>query len=129
MSSSIIKMNILFYRGELALEAHLWVWDNFWQRKWSLIAFYFILKACFVFNIFKFLSWLFISERNCLIRKLKSISRFLTSQTDKQIITIHLLPNILRSKDNQAFKLGQAIKYKVRNIFSTPLFVFLKSFI
>ena len=76
-------MNILFYRGELALEAHLWVWDNFWQRKWSLIAFYFILKACFVYNIFKFLSWLFISERKLLDKKAK-VNFKISDVTDRQ---------------------------------------------
>ena len=53
-------------------------------------------------------------------------------------ITIHILPNISRSKGNQTMKLGQVIEYN-RNIFlqgscrkwvretnSRPLFVFLK---
>ena len=31
----------------------------------------------------------------------------MTSQTGQQIITIHMLPNISRSKDNQAKKFGQ----------------------
>ena len=35
------------------------------------------------------------------------------SQTEKQIITIHLLPNIWRSKDNQTIKFGQLIEYKI----------------
>ena len=34
------------------------------------------------------------------------ISKFLTSQLGKQTITIHILPNILRSKDNQTMILG-----------------------
>ena len=29
--------------------------------------------------------------------------------------TIHILPNILRSKDNQTMKFGQLIAYKVKN--------------
>ena len=33
------------------------------------------------------------------------------------IIIIHILPNILRSKDNQAMKFGLLIKYNVRNFF------------
>ena len=41
----------------------------------------------------------------------------MTSQTGKQIIAIHILPNISRSKDNQAMKFGQLIKYNVGNIF------------
>ena len=39
------------------------------------------------------------------------------SQTGKQIITKHILPNISRGKGNQAKKLGQLKKYNVRNIF------------
>ena len=39
------------------------------------------------------------------------------SQTEKQIITIHIFPNILlRSKDNQAMKFSQLIEYSMRSI-------------
>ena len=41
----------------------------------------------------------------------------MTSQPGQQIITIHILPNDPRSKDNQGMKFGQLIKYNVRNIF------------
>ena len=41
----------------------------------------------------------------------------MTSSTQKQIIAEHILPNISRSKSNQAMKLSQLIKYNVRNIF------------
>ena len=40
----------------------------------------------------------------------------MTSQTGQQIITIHILSNISRSKGNQTIKFGQLIKYN-RNIF------------
>ena len=33
----------------------------------------------------------------------------MTPQTGQQIITIYILPNISRSKDNQAMKYGQLI--------------------
>ena len=39
------------------------------------------------------------------------------SQTGLQIITIHILPNISRSKGNLTIKFGQIIKYSMRNIF------------
>ena len=39
------------------------------------------------------------------------------SQTAKQIITIHILPDIPRSQGNQAIKLSQLIEYNMRNIF------------
>ena len=49
--------------------------------------------------------------------KLRLISELMTSLTGKRIITIYILPNISRSKGNQATKFGQLIKYNVRNIF------------
>ena len=36
---------------------------------------------------------------------------FMTSQTEKQISTIRLLPNIPRIKGNQIMKFGQLIEY------------------
>ena len=38
----------------------------------------------------------------------------MTSQTGQQIITIHILPNISKSKDNQAIKFGELIDYSMR---------------
>ena len=40
------------------------------------------------------------------------------SQTGKQLIIIHILPNISRSKGNQTIKFSQLIEYDMRNIFS-----------
>ena len=37
------------------------------------------------------------------------------SQTGQEIITIHILSNILRSKENQTMKFGQLIGYEMRN--------------
>ena len=39
----------------------------------------------------------------------------MTSQIGQQIITTHILPNISRSKDNQAMDFGQLVKYNMRN--------------
>ena len=41
----------------------------------------------------------------------------MTSQPGEQTITIHILPNISRSKGNQTMKFGQLIEYNMRNIF------------
>ena len=41
----------------------------------------------------------------------------MTSQRGKQTLVIHVLPNILRSKGNQAIKFGQLIDYSMRIIF------------
>ena len=56
---------------------------------------------------------------NGLLTKIKLNSRiweFKTSQNEKQILKIHILPNILRSKENLTMKFGQLIEY-VMNIF------------
>ena len=55
--------------------------------------------------------------KNNLIKKIKLISKFMTSQPDYQAIAIHILPNISRSKDIQTVKFGQLILYNIRNIF------------
>ena len=80
-------------------------------------AFYFISRTLFVFSIFKFLSWIFGYAGNGLIRNLGLISKCMTSSTEKQIITIHILPNISRSKDNQSREFGQLIEYNMRKVF------------
>ena len=41
----------------------------------------------------------------------------MTPQTGQQIITIHILSNISRTKANQAMKFGQLINYSARIIF------------
>ena len=41
----------------------------------------------------------------------------MVSLTGQQIITIHIFPNILRSKISQTVKIGQLIENSMRNIF------------
>ena len=50
-----------------------------------------------------------VMKKNGLIRKLRLISEFIRPQTGKQIITIHILTNISRSKGNHTMKFGQLI--------------------
>ena len=50
-------------------------------------------------------------------RKIKLISKFMTSQPGQQTITIHTLPNNSQSKENQVMKFGQVIENNKRNIF------------
>ena len=45
------------------------------------------------------------------------ISKLIKSQAGQQIITIHILLDIYRSKGNQTMKLGQLIEYNMKNIF------------
>ena len=52
-----------------------------------------------------------------MIRKIRLISKFITSQPEKQAIAIHILPNISRSKGNQTMASAELIKYNMRNIF------------
>ena len=56
-----------------------------------------------------------------LIRKLRLISKFMTSSTGKQIITIHIFPNISRSKGNQAINFGQLIEFICEKDFSSKI--------
>ena len=80
-------------------------------------AFYFMLKALFVLGIFTFLSWFFGYVKNSFMRKLWFISKFMTSPTGQQIIAIHILRNISRSKINQTKKFDQLIEYNMGSIF------------
>ena len=55
--------------------------------------------------------------RNSLVININLISKFVTSKLGKHTIATNILPNISRSKENQTMKLGQLIKYNMRNIF------------
>ena len=78
-------------------------------------AFYFMLKALFVFKIF--LHFGCVEKRLDEKTQVKSAIKFMASQTGQQIIAIHMLLNILRSKGNQRLKFGQLLEYKIRNFF------------
>ena len=51
------------------------------------------------------------------IRKIRLISKLMTSQPGSQRIAIHILVHISRSKDNQTMKFGQLTEYNMRNNF------------
>ena len=78
--------------------------------------FYFTLKALIVLKIFRTLSWHFGHVGNGLIRKIRLISKSMTSQPGKQTIAIHIFTNTSK-KSNQAMKFGQLIEYNMGNIF------------
>ena len=61
-------------------------------------------------------------RKNGLIRQIRLISKFMTSQPGKQTIAIDMLPNISRSKGNQSMKLGQLIKYNKCDNFLQKLY-------
>ena len=55
--------------------------------------------------------------KNRLIRKLRSISKFMTSQSGKHTFPIHVLPNISKSKGIHTMKFGQLIDSNMKSIF------------
>ena len=59
-------------------------------------------------------------RENGLIQKIRLISKFMTSQPGYQAVTIHILPNISRSKGNQSIKFGQLIECNKRNNLQKP---------
>ena len=56
-------------------------------------------------------------EKKGFIKKIRLISKFMTSQPGKQTITIHILTNILRSKGNQTM-IGSGGAGSLSKIFS-----------
>ena len=69
------------------------------------------------YDILSFCLDILVMHKNGLIRKIKLISKFMTSQPGKQPLAIHVLPNISRRKGNQTIKFGQLMKYHMRNNF------------
>ena len=80
-------------------------------------ALYFTLKALFVLKILDVCFNFLIMQKNSLIRKIWLFSKFITSQPEKQTFAIHILPNILRRKDNETIKFAHLIEYNMRNYF------------
>ena len=107
------------YENSFGLKVHCQVWDNILANESPLKmmknAFYFTLKAVVVLKTFKFLSWSFSLVEKRLDEKDKV--NFKKKRKRKKTMTIYILPNISRSKDNQIMKLGQLIQYNMRNVF------------
>ena len=49
-------------------------------------------------------------KKNGMIRKIRLISKFMTSQPGWQTIKMHVVPNIPRNKSNQTVEIGQLIE-------------------
>ena len=96
-TAQIVKGALLALRNFLTTESRLKMMKN---------AFYFTSKALLVLKMY----------RNSLIKKIRLISNFMTSQPGWQTIVIHILPNISRTKDNQTMKFGHLIKCNKKNI-------------
>ena len=80
-------------------------------------AFYFILKVLSYLRYLHFPPNFLVMQENGLIRKLKFVSKLMTSNIGTQIITIHIFPNISRSKDNQEMKLVRLTDFNVDSFF------------
>ena len=99
-----------------SLKTHSRVWENFWQLKalekwWKMLCFFSSLR--YLHFCPDFLDMF----KNGLIRKLCLISKFMTPQAEKQIISIRILPNVSRSRGNLAMKFVQLIKYSMKKFF------------
>ena len=72
-----------------------------------------------LFSFSRYLGFCFdfmVTKQNGLIRKIRLMPNFMTSQPGQQTIVTHTLSNISRSKGNQTMKFGQLIEYIIRNI-------------
>ena len=56
-------------------------------------------------------------SKNDLIRKIRLISKFMTSEPGWQTIAIHILNNISRSKGNEVMTFGQSMEFCMNKIF------------
>ena len=92
-------LDLLFWNWTLTFLKSLFYLLQWKAFKIDEKASYFILKALSVLKIFNFL--FFFGHVG------KLISKFTMLQSGKQTITIHILPNIWRSKSNQKMKFGR----------------------
>ena len=60
-----------------------------------------MLKALFILEVFPFCPEFFVMYRNGLMRRLRLISKSMTSQSEQQIIAIHISSNISRGISNR----------------------------
>ena len=104
-----------------ALKVHPQVWLNFWSLKflwkWGKVL---LISSSELFSFPKYLNFcleFLVMSKDGWIRKIRSMSKFMTSQSGKQTILIYILHNISRSKDNQTIAFHQLIKYNMRNNF------------
>ena len=109
LQRELLKGSLLGRRQFLTIESLL---------KNMKTAIYFMLKAHLFIRYLNFCIDFLARLENGWIRKLRLVSRFMTSHTGQQIITIHILPNISGSKSNQAMKCGMLKKRSQKVFFS-----------
>ena len=104
----ISRILISGLREFLTIESPLKLMENAFISPQKLFSFSRNLDFCLDHSIM---------QQNNLIRKIRLISNSMASQSGKQTIVIHILPNISRSRGNQTIKFGQLIEYNIRQIF------------
>ena len=109
LQRELLKGSLLGRRQFLTMESLL---------KNMKTAIYFMLKARLFIRYLNFCIDFLARLENGWIRKLRLVSRFMTSHTGQQIITIHILPTISGSKSNQAMKCGMLKKRSQKVFFS-----------
>ena len=77
-------------------------------------ALYFMLKALFVLEIFSFLSWFLGYVEKWFDKKAVVNFKIYDVSDGEQIIIIHILSNISRSKDKQTIKFGPVLQKSCR---------------
>ena len=100
--SKMEKIELVFYTAPY----------SFYCKRVSIYLLLYLLFSRYLHFCLDFL----VMKKNGLIRRTVLISKLMTSQPGKQIITIHMLPNIARSKGNQTVKFGQLIEFNNINI-------------
>ena len=80
-------------------------------------AFHFMLKALFVLEVFQILSWGFGHVKKWLDKKVKVNFKIYDVIDWQQVIAMHMMSGISRSKGSQAMKFGQLMEDNTRNIF------------
>ena len=79
-------------------------------------AFHFFLKALFFLKIFNFFQDFFGHVTKWLVNFKVNFKICDVTYLEKQVITIHILPNMSRNKCHRTMKFGQLIEYNM-NIF------------
>ena len=93
------------------------IFGNFQPFKNDEECFFFHLKALFILKILSFCLAFLVVQKNGLIRKIRLIFKFMTSEPGQQTSSIYILPNNSRSNGNQTMKFVQLLEYNMRNIF------------
>ena len=102
-SKEIFKSALVYLQYWFGVESHLpkKVFSFNESLKNNEKGFLFAYKAFFFLKILNFLSWVFLVIKENDSWEIGLISKFMTSRIGKQIIIIHIFPNIARSKGNQ----------------------------